>query len=68
MHPTPELADQSGAQDKGKGRDPSVEMERIYTRECERLAFQHVTLSRPSANGGLDYPEYMYSCELAQTA
>ncbi|KAH9849201.1 hypothetical protein C2E23DRAFT_840286 [Lenzites betulinus] len=68
MHPTSELADQSGAQNKGKGRDPSVEMERTYTRECERLAFQHVTLSRPSANGGLDYPEYMYSRELAQTA
>ncbi|KAI0354631.1 hypothetical protein OH77DRAFT_1425701 [Trametes cingulata] len=54
---------------KGKGRDPDIEMEHIYARECERLAFQHVSLSRPSSTGsGLDYPGYHYVRELEQTA
>ncbi|KAI0368884.1 hypothetical protein BV20DRAFT_968673 [Pilatotrama ljubarskyi] len=54
---------------KGKGKDPDIDMERTYARECERLAFQHVSLSRPASDGaGLDYPGYYYARELTQTA
>ena len=54
---------------KGKERDPAVDLERTYARECERLAFKYVTLSQPSSSGtGLDYPSYNYAAMLKQTA
>ncbi|KAI0652529.1 hypothetical protein C8Q79DRAFT_938107 [Trametes meyenii] len=54
---------------KGKGISSTIDMGRAYVRECERLAFRHVTLSRPTPNGtGLDYPGYHYARELGQTA
>jgi baculoviral IAP repeat-containing protein 6 len=55
--------------DKGKGRDPAVDMEKTYSMECERLAFRHVdTLSDDGRNGfGLDYANYNYVGQLNQT-
>ena len=55
---------------KGKARDPAVDLERTYARECERLAFQYAELSQPSADarGGLVFPAYNYARELEQTA
>ena len=54
---------------KGKNRDFAVDMERVYTRECEHLAFKHVALSEPSSNGtGLAYPTFSYTNELTMTA
>ncbi|KAI0828834.1 hypothetical protein BC628DRAFT_1408922 [Trametes gibbosa] len=54
------------------GKDPaSVLTAFALTSEsqCERSAFQHVSLSRSSANQvGLDYPEYYYVDELVKTA
>ncbi|KZV61607.1 hypothetical protein PENSPDRAFT_643229 [Peniophora sp. CONT] len=52
---------------KGKGVDESVEMERQYTRECERLAFAHTTLSDSSDIGGLRFPFY-YNGEVRESA
>ncbi|KAI9060495.1 hypothetical protein FKP32DRAFT_1577713 [Trametes sanguinea] len=66
-----EMANQSASitHAKGKAKDPAIEMEQRYATECERLAFKHVALSRPSAKGiGLDYPEYYYANELSRTA
>ncbi|OSD00825.1 hypothetical protein PYCCODRAFT_1478855 [Trametes coccinea BRFM310] len=66
-----EMAHQSSAmtQVKGKARDPAIDMERTYASECERLAFKHVSLSRPSTKGmGLDYPDYHYAQDLSRTA
>lgn len=54
---------------KGKARDPAIDLERVYGRECERLAFQYATLSQPAKNGsGLDYPGFNYAAELKRTA
>lgn len=54
---------------KGKNRDFAVDMERVYTRECEHLAFKHVALSETSSNGtGLAYPTFSYTNELTMTA
>ncbi|OCH95740.1 hypothetical protein OBBRIDRAFT_744889 [Obba rivulosa] len=53
---------------KDKGEDSAV-LERMYAQECEHLAFEHVTLSKPSADGnGLVYPTFAYAQELARTA
>ncbi|RPD64686.1 hypothetical protein L226DRAFT_497961 [Lentinus tigrinus ALCF2SS1-7] len=55
--------------DKGKGLDPAINLDRVYARECERLAFKYTSLSQPSRNGqGLDYPGYNYVKEVGQTA
>ncbi|KAI0059434.1 hypothetical protein BV25DRAFT_1808905 [Artomyces pyxidatus] len=54
---------------KGKGRDPAVDMERAYSRECEKLAFKHVMLGRPGADDtGMRYLHYNYEQMLSQTA
>lgn len=69
LNERPATPGSDGSTGKGKGRDPAIDLERTYARECERLAFKHVSLSQPSAHGtGLDYPNYNYSRELAQTA
>ncbi|THH19009.1 hypothetical protein EW146_g2092 [Bondarzewia mesenterica] len=52
---------------KGKERDPAVDMERAYTRDCERLAFKHISLSVPDVDG-LRYLNHHYANDLAQTA
>ncbi|KAI0323038.1 hypothetical protein OF83DRAFT_1048195 [Amylostereum chailletii] len=64
----PEVSEESAgpqtrgkAKDKGKGRDPAIDMERRYARECERLAFKHATLSEDGPDGGLQYPSFFYS-------
>ena len=55
---------------KGKGRDPTVDMEKMYSVECERLAFKHVdTLSDDGRNGfGPDYANYNYVDQLKKTS
>ncbi|RDX42971.1 hypothetical protein OH76DRAFT_1410606 [Lentinus brumalis] len=59
----------SGKEGKGKGLDPAINLDRVYARECERLAFKYVALSQPAQTGtGLDYPGYKYVQELKKTA
>jgi baculoviral IAP repeat-containing protein 6 len=60
----------AGTKGKGKNRDPTVDMEKAYSIECERLAFKHVdTLSDNGRNGfGRDYENYNYAGQLRQTA
>jgi baculoviral IAP repeat-containing protein 6 len=55
---------------KGKGRDPALDMEKAYSNDCERLAFQYVdTLSNRGIRGfGLDYANYNFVSQLKQTA
>jgi baculoviral IAP repeat-containing protein 6 len=54
--------------DKGKGRAP-VDMEKLYSSACEKLAFKHATLSQDNPNGsGLIYASYNYATNLNQTA
>ncbi|KAH9948225.1 hypothetical protein B0H21DRAFT_258517 [Amylocystis lapponica] len=61
-------APQTSSKKKGKGPDPAIALERTYVEACERLAFQHVTLSQPSPTGsGLDYPSFNFAPQLAQT-
>lgn len=57
----------SGPKEKGKGRDPNVEMEKKYCATCEELAFKHVTLSSDLSTGGLAYPTYCYANDVMQT-
>ncbi|KAI0673805.1 hypothetical protein C8Q78DRAFT_1019118 [Trametes maxima] len=71
--PTSSSALEDNAEDntegKDKGKDRTIDLERVYARECERLAFQHVSLSRPNPDGsGIRYPEYNYARELMKTA
>ena len=51
--------------DKGKGRDPGIDLDRRYAAECERLAFAYVSLADAS---GRSYPTYKYGPELQRTA
>jgi hypothetical protein len=55
------------AKGKGKARDPRLEMEDAYARDCERLAFRHVALSEERSDR-LAYPTFYYSNEVASTA
>ncbi|KAA1471451.1 hypothetical protein DENSPDRAFT_837440 [Dentipellis sp. KUC8613] len=48
---------------KGKGRDAAVDMEKAYSRACERLAFKHVDLAVDGR-----YPQYNYAPSLQQTS
>ena len=64
----PEGASGSGkdnGRDKGKARDASIDLERKYATECERLAFAYVNLADAS---GCNYPMYKYSPDLVRTA
>ncbi|TBU46163.1 hypothetical protein BD309DRAFT_954744 [Dichomitus squalens] len=47
------------SKDKGKARDSSIDLERKYAAECERLAFKYVALSEGA---------YNYAPELQKTA
>ncbi|KAK7695095.1 hypothetical protein QCA50_002285 [Cerrena zonata] len=43
LDPSPEAGAESSSSDrKGKGVDPKIELERRYTKACERLAFKYV--------------------------
>ncbi|KAF7337672.1 UBIQUITIN-CONJUGAT-2 domain-containing protein [Mycena sanguinolenta] len=44
--------------DKGKNRDPAVDMEKSYSQACENLSFKHVEI---------DYAQYNYFRELEHT-
>ncbi|EMD42244.1 hypothetical protein CERSUDRAFT_147934, partial [Gelatoporia subvermispora B] len=62
-------SDASKSPRKGKNEEPSIALERKYAQICERLAFRHVALSQPSADGnGLAYPTFAYAQDLARTA
>ena len=56
-------------QGKGKGRDPAMDMEKAYSRACERLAFKHVMLSedKKGKGKGLNYAHHNYAKYLNQT-
>ncbi|CCL98146.1 uncharacterized protein FIBRA_00140 [Fibroporia radiculosa] len=54
---------------KGKSRGPSIVSERTYQQECDRLAFQHIALSRETLDGkGLVYPTFNYTQEVTSTS
>lgn len=59
----------SGVISKGKRRDPDIDMEKMYSTECERLAFQHVdSLADGGRRGfGHDYENFNYAAQLRQT-
>ncbi|OSX67171.1 hypothetical protein POSPLADRAFT_1129859 [Postia placenta MAD-698-R-SB12] len=53
---------------KGKGIDASIALEKTYADACDRLAFAHVALFAPSADGkGLVYPTFNFAKEVAHT-
>ena len=55
---------------KGKQRDPNIDMEKRYSTDCERLAFQHVdSLVDDGRRGfGSNYENYNYAAQLQQSA
>ena len=55
------------AKGKGKSVDDTFDMERQYSRACERLAFAHVTLSESSDSGGLRFA-FHYNGEVRESA
>lgn len=60
---------------KGKAPPPPEESElkpiavdeRLYTRECERLAFQHISLGEEDKGGGFVYRTFNYANKLKET-
>ncbi|PPQ77024.1 hypothetical protein CVT25_014841 [Psilocybe cyanescens] len=53
---------------KGKGRDVSLDFDRVYAEACERLSFKHVSLAEDNVNGDeLNYTGYYYAAQLNQT-
>ncbi|KII94003.1 hypothetical protein PLICRDRAFT_695066 [Plicaturopsis crispa FD-325 SS-3] len=52
---------------KGKDRDTAIDVEKAYSMECERLAFEHVALGRVGKSGALEYTGYNYAQNLKQT-
>ena len=57
------------AKGKAKDTDP-IHMDTAYLQACERLAFEHVTLSEdsPTAGGGLIYSRHLYATKLSATS
>lgn len=53
-------SDQTIGKGKGKAKDVSLDIEQTYNRDCERLAFQHVSMSETSNDGGLVFKEFNY--------
>jgi baculoviral IAP repeat-containing protein 6 len=51
---------------KGKHKDPSIELERVYSVACEKLAFKHVMLGVETGEK-FDYPNYNFASSLNQT-
>ena len=76
--PSPEDASSSGVKTRGRSAQKkssnglSIEVDKKYTEECERLAFRHVTLSQAasasSSSQGLNYPSFNYNHNLQQSA
>ncbi|KAI1793068.1 hypothetical protein LXA43DRAFT_1127421 [Ganoderma leucocontextum] len=60
-----EASGKANSRDKGKARDPGIDLERRYAAECERLAFAYVSLADAS---GRSYPTFKYGPELMRTA
>ena len=54
---------------KGKGKEKSIDIDKVYIDACERLAFRHVSLWEDSSNSdaGLNYTNYNYAQTLTQT-
>ena len=54
---------------KGKGKDMSINIDKVYLDTCERLAFKHVSLWEASSTSdtGLNYTNYNYASQLTQT-
>ena len=54
---------------KGKGKDMSINIDKVYVDACERLAFKHVSLWEGSSDSdaGLNYTNYTYAQQLTQT-
>ena len=54
---------------KGKGKDMSINIDKVYVDACERLAFKHVSLREVSSNSDakLNYTKYNYASQLTQT-
>ncbi|KAH9486335.1 Baculoviral IAP repeat-containing protein 6 [Psilocybe cubensis] len=53
---------------KGKGRDVSLDFDKVYAEACERLSFKHVSLGEASVSGDeLNYSGYYYAAQLNQT-
>ena len=54
---------------KGKSKDMSINIDKVYVDACERLAFKHVSLWEASSDSdaGLNYMNYNYASELTQT-
>jgi hypothetical protein len=51
---------------KGKHKDPSIELEKVYSMACEELAFKHVMLGVETGKK-LDYPNYNFASTINQT-
>lgn len=49
---------------KGRGPDPTREMERLYREVCEQLAFKHI----PFPRRGASYATYNYDSQLQRTS
>jgi hypothetical protein len=54
---------------KGKGKDMSINIDKVYVDACERLAFKHVSLWETSSDSdtGLNYTNYNYAPDLTKT-
>lgn len=60
---------QTRLSDKGKGKDKSIDIDKVYVEACEQLAFRHVSLweSSSESGAGLNYTNYNYAQQLTQT-
>ncbi|KAF8963849.1 hypothetical protein BDZ97DRAFT_1904683 [Flammula alnicola] len=54
---------------KGKGRDVSIHVDKVYEEACESLSFKHVSLAEDATTPatGLHYANYNYAQLLTQT-
>jgi baculoviral IAP repeat-containing protein 6 len=56
----------SDKKEKGKNKDPSVELEKAYSVACEKLAFKHIMLGVDTGQE-LNYADYNFATTLQQT-
>ncbi|KAF5312406.1 hypothetical protein D9619_002657 [Psilocybe cf. subviscida] len=58
-----------GGKGKGKARDLSLNVDKVYEEACERLCFKHVSFADDATgpDGGLIYSNFMYGASLTQT-
>lgn len=54
---------------RGKGRDLTIHVDKLYEEACEKLCFKHVSLAEnaATATGGLYYADYNYADQLNLT-